>query len=356
MENQIKCKPLKKTKDPKCDDQPHCNWVKGEGCLPKIQVRTPVEIVNLNPPVERESVLQIREETHEEDKSTKQTKEKKPTLLKILKENNVEKAMDVFYKTKYIYESNLKSKKAKIYANYNLTKKEKRQKIRELIPKCLNCKKSGGMVFSNKNRTLKAICSAEEPCNFNIEIKLGTYVQKETIIEALQKRIMYLKETIIITKLNILFRLEKEDIMVNEFNDLKKEYETVEKQLLSLYRYIEDKLNISNKKVVLNNAKVQLQKEIEEFKDLLKEAKREKEQNNSAKSKTLVKEAVEKYTNDIQILQENIRNVENGYLFIENSEEFNIDLFNEFRLYKENYTLQDTEVEQESNQVITFRK
>jgi len=359
MENQIKCKPLKKTKDPKCNDQPHCNWVKGEGCIPKIQVRTPVEIVNLNPPVESEPVLQVREEKLDGNKPEKQTiatKQQKSKELKIKQENNLEKAMDVFYKTKHTYEEGVKSKKAKIYANFNLTKKEKKQKIRELVPKCLNCKKPGGMVFSEKNRTLKAVCSAEEPCNFNIEIKLGTYVQKETIIEALQKRIMFLKETIIITKLNILFRLEKEDVMVSEFNELKKEYETQEKQLLNLYRYIEDKLNIANKKVVLNNAKLQLQKEIEDFKGLLKEAKREKQQNNSAKSKTLLKEAVEKYINDIQTLQENIRNVEYGYLFIENSEEFNVDLFNEFRLYKENYTLEDNEVEQDSNELITFRK
>lgn len=361
MDNQIKCKPLKKTKDPKCDDQPHCNWVKGEGCIPKIQVRTPVEIVNLNPPVESEPMLQVRKEKQAGDKPTKQTtttKQQKSKELKIKQENNVEKAMDFFYKTKHTYEQGLKSKKAKIYANFNLTKKEKKQKIREIKKTCIQCKKQGGTIFSLKNRTLKAVCGAQQPCNLNIEIKLGVYVQKKHLIREVKRNILQIKENIIITKLNILFRLENEEDMLEEFNKLKKEYQQQEKQLLELHRYIEEKLNIANKKVVLKSAKELLQKELNNFNELIKEAKLEKQKNNISKSKALLREAIEKYKDEITKLQENIRNVENEYIFINinNSEEFNVNFYNIIELLKENYKLEDTEIEVEPSQVISYKK
>ena len=41
----VNCKKFKKNKDPKCNDQPECNWEKGKGCLPKLIVRTQQEII-----------------------------------------------------------------------------------------------------------------------------------------------------------------------------------------------------------------------------------------------------------------------------------------------------------------------
>ena len=43
VNKRLKCKGLKKTKAPKCNDQPNCKWVKGKGC--KDKVNTPVDVV-----------------------------------------------------------------------------------------------------------------------------------------------------------------------------------------------------------------------------------------------------------------------------------------------------------------------
>ena len=336
----VNCKKLKKNKDPKCNDQPQCNWEKGKGCLPKLMVRTPQEIIR-NEPDSREEIIKTK-------------KEKNKFLIK--DESNLEDALEDFYKLKKNYEYELAKKKYKIYNNDNLTKKEKKQKIREIQKTCIQCKKQGGTIFSLKNRILKAVCGAQEPCNLNIEIKLGVYTQKKHLIHELKRNILQIKENIIITKLNILFRLENEEDMLEEFNKLKKEYQQQEKQLLELQRYIEEKLNIANKKVVLKSAKEFLQKELNNFNDLIKEAKIEKQKNNVIKYKGLLREAIEKYKDEITKLQENIRNVENEYIFINNSEEFDVNFYNIIELLKENYKLEDTEIEVEPSQVISYKK
>lgn len=336
----VNCKKFKKNKDPKCNDQPECNWEKGKGCLPKLIVRTQQEIIT-NEPETREEI-------------TEQNKEKNKFLIK--NESELENALEDFYKLKSKYENELSKKKYKIYNNDNLTKKEKKQEIRKIKKTCIQCKKQGGTIFSLKNRTLKAVCGASEPCNLNIEIKLGVYVQKKHLIHELKRNILQIKENIIITKLNILFRLENEEVMLEEFNKLKKEYQKQEKQLLELHRYIEEKLNIANKKVLLKNAKEFLQKELNNFNELIKNAKIEKQKNNISISKALLREAIEKYKDEITQLQQNIRNIENEYIFINNSQEFNVNIYNTIELLKEKYKLEDTEIEVEPSQVISYKK
>ena len=317
-----------------------CNWEKGKGCLPKIIVRTPQEIISDEP---------------KQQEVSKPVKETKPRIL-IKNEENNEKALDDFFKLKNQYEHKLQQKKAKIYLNDNLTKKEKKQEIRKIKKLCINCKKEGGTIFSTNNRTLKAICGASDPCNLNIEIKLGVYVQKKHLINELKKNILSLKENIIITKLNILFRLENEELMLQEFNKLKKDYESQEKQLLELHKFIEEKLNIANKKVALKNAKELLQKETKEFNDLIKESFQEKQKNNITKSKSLLREALEKYVSEITTIQSLIRNNENEYIYINNNNEYETNIFNIIELLQEKYTIEDTEIEVEPLEVISYKK
>ena len=342
MESQkkINCKKFKKNKDPKCNDHPECNWEKGKGCLPKIIVRTPQEIISDEP---------RQKQVSEPVKNIK-------SKILIKNEENEEKALDDFFKLKNQYEDKVNKKKVKIYLNDNLTKKEKKQEIRKIKKHVLIVKKKGGTLFSTKDRTLKAICGVNDPCNLNIEIKLGVYVQKKHLINELKRNILSLKENIIITKLNILFRLENEDVMLEEFNKLKKEYEAQEKQLLELHKFIEEKLNIANKKVALKSAKELLQKETKEFNDLIKESFQEKQKNNITKSKSLLREALEKYVSEISTIQSLIRNNENEYIYINSSNEYKSNIFNIIELLQEKYKIEDTEIEVEPLRVISYKK
>lgn len=340
MESQnINCKKFKKNKDPKCNDQSECFWEKGKGCLPKLMVRTPEEIITDEP------ILLNK------DKPTK----KKQQKFLIQNEPN-EDALEKFYKLKNEYDTKLNKKKDKIYSNKKLTKREVKQEIKKIKKVCVNCNKDGGTIFSLKNRRLKAVCGAREPCNLNIEIKMGIYVQKKYLIKELKKNILQLKENIIITKLNILFRLENEDVMLEQFNKLKKEFQQQEKQLLELRKFIEEKLNISNKMVTLKNAKDLLQKEINEFNELIKNANIEREKNNISASKVMLKEAVEKQIKEINVLKSTIRNVEYEYTFIDSTNEYFNNIYNIIYLLQEKHTIESTEVEVEPTEVISNKK
>ena len=69
-----------------------------------------------------------------------------------------------------------------------------------------------------------------------------------------------------------------------------------------------------------------------------------------------MREAIEKYKDEITQLQQNIRNIENEYIFINNSQEFNVNIYNTIELLKEKYKLEDTEIEVEPSQVISYKK
>ena len=98
---------------------------------------------------------------------------------------NLENALNEYYKLKSNYENeNYKNKKV-IMNNKELSKREKQREFQRLKPKCINCKRVGGTLFTNtikdkdddtkiKNiRTLKAICGVHEnPCNLKIIIEI----------------------------------------------------------------------------------------------------------------------------------------------------------------------------------------
>ena len=63
---------------------------------------------------------------------------------------SVESAINEFYKLKNKYEIELFKKKKTILNNVTLSSKEKKIEFKKLKPKCINCKRPGGTLFSVK--------------------------------------------------------------------------------------------------------------------------------------------------------------------------------------------------------------
>ena len=85
-------------------------------------------------------------------------------------------ALKNYYELKKVYEKQYYQKKLNIIKQTNLSTKEKKQKFQEMKKLCINCKKEGGTIFTNKNNTLKALCGNESnPCKLNIELQKGIY-------------------------------------------------------------------------------------------------------------------------------------------------------------------------------------
>jgi hypothetical protein len=171
---------------------------------------------------------------------TREAKKKEP--------ETPEFALNEYYKLKNKYEvENMKNKK-KIMNNTTLSNKEKRQEYVKLKPKCINCKRPGGTLFSVKSfpldneketkeayKEFKAQCGIlADPCNLNITIQIGKYNLLPNVIQNIEKEIKLSKDTIIDNKNKLLFGyittetaledFENEKVFVNTYTSLLEEY------------------------------------------------------------------------------------------------------------------------------------
>ena len=117
-----------------------------------------------------------------------------------------------YYKLKNMYENQIYKLKHSIIVNKSLSLKEKKQEFKELKPKCINCKRPVGTIFTNKMnneksfRELKAMCgSISEPCNLKIIIQVTETINILDNISDLELELQKHKNNIIDNKNKLLF-------------------------------------------------------------------------------------------------------------------------------------------------------
>lgn len=213
------------------------------------------------------------------------------------------KAIVNYYELKKNYEIKILDYKKKLIRNEELTKREKRNLFKQFKPKCINCKKPGGTLFTSSNRVLKAVCNSDQHCSLDIEINLGNYANIINLDENYTKNIDDSKVKIIMTKLDFLFGyITDENVALDEFNKLKKKIgQQSEAQLLIQKRY-NDVVHNLKKEEIIDEAVVRLYEEIYELKDIYKLYE------NDPKASYIV-DMVEKYIKEIQPLADKIRNM-----------------------------------------------
>lgn len=145
-----------------------------------------------------------------------------------------QKKFNEYYRLKDLYYTQLKNSQKKI-KDKNIPDDKKKEEIKALKIKCVNCGRKGGTIFSENNRTIKAICGVSpDPCNLNIEIFIGKKEKISDIIEELELLIEEIKEQIIKLKLDLVYNYKSQEEIVSEFSDLKKKYINLQKLLDSL--------------------------------------------------------------------------------------------------------------------------
>ena len=257
----------------------------------------------------------------------------------VLMEEPLINALAQYFKLKTTYEQQFVILKTKIRKTEDLSKVERQRMFKNFNPKCVNCKKSGGTLFSNKNRVLKASCgSTSEPCKLDIEINLGKYANIINLDENYSKNMDTIKTKIILTKLDFLFGyIENENAAFENFDELRKNIENYTKaQDLIQKRYNEIAHNPAKKKTI-SKAETQLYTEISELKHIYKLY-----QENPKIS--FIKEMVEKYVSLITPLLEEIQ--KNKYVIntieVDNDDEKRDNIMH---LVQNIYTLGDLEQE-----------
>ena len=179
-----------------------------------------------------------------------------------MSEERFQKLFSDYYRFKEQYINSVKNSHRKIREK-NIPEQEKLRQIKDLKPKCVNCKRNVGSRFNENGRIIKAVCGDPvEPCDLNIELYIGKKENVNEIINELENTIDEIKEQIIKLKLDLVYNYKSEEQISNEFSEFKKRYINLQKLLDSLVEKKKRIFNTDEKKLVSNELKKQLEKTV----------------------------------------------------------------------------------------------
>jgi hypothetical protein len=219
-----------------------------------------------------------------------------------------ESALNEYFKLKNTYEVEIMKNKKKIMNNSTLSNKEKRQEYLKLKPKCINCKRPGGTIFSvklfsdeSKNRKtdyreFRSRCGIiSNPCNLNITIQTGLYNFLPDVIKQYENGIKESKDLIIDNKNKLLFGFISTETALQEFDD--------EKEFIEIYTSLLEENLATYLNIIDNNKKkLELEEDLEKSYELIINIKESIKLYNETENTQNVKDAVEIYINNLQPL------------------------------------------------------
>ena len=230
--------------------------------------------------------------------------------------------LDQYFRYKSNYEGLIKNEKNKINKLPGLSWREKRIEFMKIKPKCVNCKRPVGSIFSTKvdddGRHLIAICGDRKaPCPFNININLGLVENIRDNLNSDEDALSQNKREIIIDKNDMLFGYITEEEAVEKFDKIKK---AVSDDNLKEYEFtLQTYLNIidnDEKKTELEKLQLEFYNNLDNFNSLVNQYK---EKQNTQ----LIIEAIDLYVNTMQPRINEIMNKKYAYNSVEYNEQDN---------------------------------
>jgi hypothetical protein len=260
---------------------------------------------------------------------------------------SIDDALHEYYKLKDLYDEKYEIKKSSVLSDETMSIQQKRTEIAKFkrARKCIICKQTGGTIFTDLNRTLKAVCGCvATPCGLNIEIAKGKIENIGELMAATYSKIESIKDNIIKYKLDLLFRYITDEQLVQKFGEAKKELDTYLVQYEKLYdKYIDITINPQNIEDV-KKYNAELYTYIGQTKQLMNEFKATGETEK-------VRTVIEIYLTNIVPLTKKIRDA----TYVYNNVEYD-DNTKEYRLIQKKYSIKSMEVDIEQPQVISFTK
>jgi len=263
---------------------------------------------------------------------------------------SVENAISEFYKLKSKYETDILKKKKVIINDVTLSSQEKKNEFKKLKPKCINCKRPGGTLFSVKfftgkdeYREFKSVCGVvADPCNLNITVQVGKYDLLPVVLEGIEKEIDDNKKSIIDDKNRLLFGLMTTETALQKFEGVKDYIANLTSLLetyLDEYNSITDNLE---KKLELKESIVKSYFYIDEIKESIKQFNQE---NNTQ----YVRDIVNIYINNLKPLLNKITDLK----YKENTIHYN-ESDNTYNLIQNQYTIESLEFTEFNNKVLNY--
>ena len=188
---------------------------------------------------------------------------------------------DDYYKLKDAYENSVGAQrfdvlKQKNNKKKNVTEQDIRKKLMKLKPKCINCQREGGTIFSSAfdekelSRVLTAKCGvATNPCSLNIKILAGSHELVQDILKHDEGELEMIKQRIIDEKNKLLFGYMKSEEVVENFDQLKKQINDYSSSIEYYTKIFYDKVDNKADKQELNKLMADSYKSIQKIKDFL---------------------------------------------------------------------------------------
>jgi hypothetical protein len=188
----------------------------------------------------------------------------------------MEESLNEYYKLKDTYDTAREKDKKTLLNNKQLSRLEKKREFKQYKPKCVNCKRPVGTLFSSKYNTdldarqLKAICgSLSDPCDLNISIHLGECYNLFDNIRELEKELLEQKNRIIEDKNRLLFGYTTPEKVVDNFEKRKETIDTIQFLLNNDYEKLFSLVDNAKKDLETNTIQENVYSLIQQIKEII---------------------------------------------------------------------------------------
>jgi hypothetical protein len=132
--------------------------------------------------------------------------------------------LDTYFELKKMYERSTYRMKKETFDRAP-SKRAARELLKQVKPKCINCRRPVGSIFMTDKRTYLAKCGdTRNPCNFNIKLYAGSYGSLHDLLESFRDSVEDGKDTIMKQKLDTLFNYVSESRSIQLFKAHFEEY------------------------------------------------------------------------------------------------------------------------------------
>jgi hypothetical protein len=221
---------------------------------------------------------------------------------KMVKKTNEETTLDHYYSLKHLYEINYKKDLHANLPKHTATIKTKRNIVRKIPRKCVNCGKSGGTKFWRKDDTLYAECAATPKCDLNLKVSAGFYSNVRDLIHITQEDMQEKRANIIRMKMDTLFNYMTETESAKKF---KQDLEMYQGDEAMCNTYIDYEQNVVSDPV----RERLIKKKTQEIYRILRDVRTILEEYNKTGNKQLLKDAVDKQCTELHPEIEMLRNL-----------------------------------------------
>ena len=261
---------------------------------------------------------------------------------------NFKEALNEYFKLKNTYQNELQNAVKRISLNKDLNRREKRAEFKSLKPKCINCKRPVGTLFSSKfevekdTRVLSAVCGdIVNPCDLRIFINAGKGVESYLdIISDVEQTLQVEKNQLIQDKNDLLFGYITTEEALNKFEILKKDISDLTNSYSFHLEELNDITDNKKKREILNKNQETAYQLIDEIKEAIAKF-------NETGNQQWVNDAIEIDVNQLQPLLKKIRDSKYSSNLVELEE-------STYYLVQEKFTLQDIESALVLPEVIEF--